>query len=84
MQVMSNNTKYFLFEDRLKKEWRVYNMSDIGEDVGGIRSHKNVSEIHKHDYVMKNVYTLPFHKSDLIPGTSKDEGWHEKAITLMK
>ena len=76
---MSDSNKYFLFRDRLKKEWRVYHMSDQCKDAGDIRNHGDEALLnyHKHDYVMKNVYTLPFHQCDLFKGTSKDDGWHE-------
>lgn len=54
-------------------------MSDQCKDAGDIRNHGDEALLnyHKHDYVMKNVYTLPFHQCDLFKGTSKDDGWHE-------
>lgn len=33
---------------------------------------------------MTDQYTLQFNQCDLIKGTSKDEGWHEEALSLLK
>lgn len=41
LQVMSDSNRYFLFEDRLKKEWRVYHLSDKGYEAGDLMKHHN-------------------------------------------